>query len=171
MPAGRPTSYKPEYCADVIESGKIGRTLAEMAADIGVDRATIKDWQSTHPEFSSAIKTGLDHAQAWWTEMGRKMTFGLPVELPNGEVLDPKNFNATSYIFQMKNRFREDWSDVRKTEIAGVIGVEHTHTVDVGALTYESREALRAALLPLLAPPVEDGEFVEVDQPGDSSAT
>ena len=100
MPAGRPTKYKPEFCDVVIEAGREGKTLAEMASELDVNRATVTAWVAEHPEFSSAINSGLDHAQAWWENNGRLATFG---GFPG--------YNATSYIFQMKNRFKEDWRD------------------------------------------------------------
>lgn len=102
MPAGRPTKYKPEFCDTVMLAGEEGMTLAEMARELGVDRSTVNDWIAAHPEFSRAIKSGLDRAQAWWEGQGRTATFG-----------GIEGFNATSYIFQMKNRFKEDWSDRR----------------------------------------------------------
>jgi len=100
MPAGRPSKYDPVFCDAVIEAGKEGKTLAEMAAAIGIDRSTLTDWQEQHPEFSRAVKAGLDAAQAWWEQNGRIATFG-----------GIEGFNATSFIFNMKNRFKADWAD------------------------------------------------------------
>ena len=111
MSAGRPTSYRAEYCDTVRLSGAEGKTLAEMARDIGVDRSTLADWCKIHPEFSRAVRAGLDTAQAWWEEQGRIATFG-----------GVDGFNATSYIFQMKNRFRQDWADVSRHEHTGKDG-------------------------------------------------
>lgn len=113
----RPTLYKDEFCDVVVAAGAEGKTLAEMAAEIGVDRATVRDWVENKPEFSRAVKRGLDKAQAWWESEGRKATFG-----------GSPGFNATSYIFQMKNRFRDDWSDTQRVVGAGPEG-EHKHKV------------------------------------------
>ena len=113
MAGGRPTKYDPAMCETVIECGKEGKTLAEMAAAIDVDRATLNDWRNQHPEFSSAVKRGLDLAQAWWESQGRVATFG-----------GVDGYNATSYIFQMKNRFRDDWNDTVKTEHGGKVQTE-----------------------------------------------
>ncbi len=77
-------------------------TLAEMANAIGVDRATVKNWMEQHEEFFHAVKSGLDKAQAWWEAKGREATFG-----------GIDGYNATSYIFQMKNRFKDDWADTK----------------------------------------------------------
>jgi len=105
MPAGRPTKYDPAMCAIVIAAGEDGETLAGMAEACDVDRETINNWMDAHPEFSRAVKRGLQRAQVWWERQGKIGTFG-----------GVKDFNATSYIFQMKNRFRADWNDTVKTD-------------------------------------------------------
>lgn len=102
MPAGRPSKYDPAMCEAVIAAGEQGMTLAEMANEIGVDRATVRNWMEQHEEFFHAVKSGLDKAQAWWEAKGREATFG-----------GIDGYNATSYIFQMKNRFKDDWADTK----------------------------------------------------------
>ena len=111
MPAGRPSKYDPAFCDVVIAAGEEGKTLAGMAEALDVDRDTINNWREAHPEFSRAVKRGLQKAQAWWEDQGRVATFG-----------GIDGFNATSYIFQMKNRFREDWNDTIKQELTGKDG-------------------------------------------------
>jgi hypothetical protein len=108
MPAGRPTKYDESFCAIVLAAGEDGKTLAGMAEALDVDRETVNNWREAHPEFSRAVKRGLQKAQAWWEDQGRIATFG---------AID--GFNATSYIFQMKNRFRDDWNDTIKQEHSG----------------------------------------------------
>ena len=111
MPAGRPSKYNPSMCAIVIAAGEEGETLAGMAEACDVDRETINNWMVAHPEFSRAIKRGLQRAQVWWERKGKEGTFG-----------GVDGFNATSYIFQMKNRFRSDWNDTVKNEHTGADG-------------------------------------------------
>lgn len=118
MAGGRPTKYKPEMCKTVVECGAQGMTLAEMADAIGVTRQTLKEWVSDKPEFSYAVKEGLDKAQAWWERKGREATF------------DSSGFNATSYIFQMKNRFKEDWRDKVEQEHTGGIALVRMNDAD-----------------------------------------
>lgn len=118
MITGRPSKYDPEMCAVVEAAGADGKTLAGMADQLDIDRETLNAWREAHPDFSRAVKRGLEKAQAWWEEQGRVATFG-----------GVDGFNATSYIFQMKNRFREEWSDTHKTEHSGnlsVTGVQYT---------------------------------------------
>ena len=113
MPAGRPTDYKPALCDRVLELGAEGKTLAEIAADLDVARSTLNDWRAKHEEFAYAINRALEKAQAWWENNGRIATFG-----------GFDGFNATSYIFQMKNRFRDDWRDKIEQEHSGGVTVE-----------------------------------------------
>jgi len=87
-------------CEAILDAGAQGMTLAEMADILDIDRSTLADWREKHPEFSRAVKAGLDKAQAWWERKGREATFG-----------GVDGFNATSYIFQMKNRFKEEWAE------------------------------------------------------------
>jgi hypothetical protein len=129
-PGGRPTLYKVEHCEAVIAMGSQGKTLAEMAAGLGVDRATLADWIEKYPEFSRAIKAGLDRAQAWWEEQGRLATFGA---MPG--------FNATSYIFQMKNRFKADWRDKQELDHTSSDGTMTPTRIEIVAATADDNSA------------------------------
>jgi len=108
MPAGRPSLYDPAFCDKVIEVGIDGGSLAEMAEACDVERHTLNAWMEAHPEFSTAVKRGLQKAQVWWERQGKIATFG-----------GAEGFNATSYIFNMKNRFKEDWRDKVEQEHSG----------------------------------------------------
>ena len=106
---GRPTKYNEAFCEKVIELGKIGASKHEMQLELDICHQTMTNWCQEHPEFLAAIKKALEFSQGWWERMGRKATF------------DSEGFNATSYIFNMKNRFKQDWND--KTE------VDNTHAI------------------------------------------
>lgn len=105
MPGGRPTKYKPEFCEVLIECGAEGMGKAEMAAELGIHHSTFNAWIEEKPEFSAAVKEAVSRSQAWWEREGRKATFG-----------KTDGFNATSYIFNMKNRFPNDWRDKREVD-------------------------------------------------------
>lgn len=136
MPTGRPTKYDPAFCDAVIECGREGMGKAEMASELGVAYSTFDLWTQQHPDFSEAVKEARRLSQAWWEKQGRIATFG---------AID--GFNATSYIFQMKNRFREDWNDTVKQEVTGKDGGP-IQTEDKGAgklLAYLDAVSSRAA--------------------------
>ena len=108
---GRPSSYDPAMCDRVVECGREGMGIAEMAAEIGISRETFNVWRKDRKDFSDAVKEAVALSQAWWEKQGRMATFG---------AID--GFNATSYIFQMKNRFRDDWRDKHEMEHSGPDG-------------------------------------------------
>lgn len=110
MPAGRPTKYDPSYCEKVIEMGKYGASKHEMALDLDINFSTFLLWQETHEEFSKAVREATGFAQAWWEKNGRTATFG-----------STPGFNATSFIFNMKNRFKEDWRDRVEQDISAKV--------------------------------------------------
>ena len=138
-PVGRPTKYTPDMCEQVIELGKQGKTLKGMAARLGIEYETLNEWRKTNKPFSDAIKTALALSQEWWEELGQLGAAG-----------QIEGFNATSFIFNMKNRFREDQTDTRENRLTGADGgaiqVENRQVIDMRALSSEAREAMIAAL-------------------------
>lgn len=113
MPAGRPTKYRKEMAAQVAEMGTGGEGLCEIAAELGIHYQTFLDWQAQHPEFSEAVKVARRNSQAWWERQGRLGIFG-----------GTEGFNATGYIFQMKNRFPDDWRDRQEVNHSGGVTVQ-----------------------------------------------
>ena len=111
MAGGRPTKYDPSFCDRVIECGKEGMGKCEMACELGICYNSFELYQEQHPEFMKAVKDAMRHSQAWWEKQGRLATFG-----------GTDGFNATSYIFNMKNRFSNDWRDRQEREISGKDG-------------------------------------------------
>lgn len=82
-----------------------GLSFESFAGRIGTWRSTIYKWTKEHEEFSDAKKVG--------TEMGlltleQKMLAGMN---------DPKNFNVTAWIFYMKNRYKDLYSDKQEHQI------------------------------------------------------
>ena len=106
MPAGRPTKYRPEYCEMIIEHMAEGLSKEAFAGVIGVHKETIYNWAEANPEFSDAIKTGEVKSRLFWEKLGMAGASG------------SDEFNATAWIFNMKNRF--GWRD--KQEISGEDG-------------------------------------------------
>ena len=105
---GRPTKYDPSFCEKVIELGRQGASKAEMALDLGIAYSTFDVWQNDKPDFSEAVKAAERLSQGWWEKQGRIATFG-----------GCDGFNATAFIFNMKNRFKEDWRDKVEQEHTG----------------------------------------------------
>ncbi len=106
---GRPTDYDPAYCERVVELMADGASKTEVAAEMCRSYQTFLNWQQAHPEFLEAVKEGERLSQAWWEKLGRQGASGaVPV-------------NPTMYIFNMKNRFKEHWSDTSKQEVKATV--------------------------------------------------
>lgn len=99
---GRPTRYRAELCGLVIALGSEGKSAAQIAAGLGISRQCWYEWIEAHEAFGDAVKQAAFLAQAWWEDQGQRgITMG-------------KEFNAASWIFQMKNRFRDDYRDTQE---------------------------------------------------------
>ena len=99
---GRPTKYKPEYCEEIVEYMRDGKSLAEFAAYIDVDHDTINNWAKKYSEFFGAKKRAIKLSEAWWTAQGR-------------EALRDREFNHVLWYMNMKNRF--GWRDKQEIEM------------------------------------------------------
>ena len=106
MAGGRPSLYDPAYCEKVIEMGKMGKSIVQMASAFDVTRETIYEWTRVHPEFSDAISRAKVHAQHWWEEMGQA---GLTMQ----------GFNASLWAKNVSCRFREDYSEPKNVILSG----------------------------------------------------
>ena len=114
MPAGRPTKYKKEYCQQVVDFMAQGYSKEATAAHINIAKDTFYAWEKKHAEFSDAIKEGEQKSRLWWEKIGM-----------GGMVGKVPGFNATTWIFNMKNR--HGWVD--KKEITGKDGGSFNITV------------------------------------------
>ena len=112
-PVGRPTSYKPAYCAAVIFAGAQGKSIAWMAANMDVSKDTIYEWEKVHPEFSDALKCARAKSQAWWEDSGQSNML-----LAQGQ----GTFSAAVWSRSMAARFPEDWRENKAVELTGADG-------------------------------------------------
>ncbi len=104
MPIGRPSKYDPAYCEKIVALGKLGKSKAQIASELGVVRNTLDNWAAEHPELVLALREAQEYSLAWWENMAQAV-MSEPVP----------GWNATSFIFQMKNRFRNDYRDKIET--------------------------------------------------------
>jgi transposase len=114
MAAGRPTDYKPEYCELVIELGRKGMSVVEMASEIGVARNTLETlWTAKHPEFQEAFTKAREASQSWWEAMGR-----------TNLIMPPQSgtFQASVWSRSMAARFPNDWREKSETAHTGPNG-------------------------------------------------
>lgn len=95
LKAGRPkTPYDPGYCELLIKHMSEGYSFETFGAHVNCSKDTLYRWRDEHPEFCEAKKQGESKARHWWEEKGAEGACGL---IPN--------FNASVWIFSMKNKF------------------------------------------------------------------
>ena len=61
---GRPTLYRPDYCALAHNYCLLGATNEDLASFFGVTPRTIDNWIAGHPEFATAVREGKAVADA-----------------------------------------------------------------------------------------------------------
>lgn len=93
------SSYKREYCGLLIEHMTSGLDFNSFAKVVGVSRATIDRWAVERPGFGEAKEIGEAAYYHHWIELGVRGAKGLV-----------KNYNASTWIFTMKNKF--GWKDI-----------------------------------------------------------
>lgn len=102
------SKYDPEFARRVVELGREGKSLAQIAATFCVAARTMNRWSEAHAEFAEALDLAKTYAQAWWEDKGQAgITMG-------------KRFNTAAWIFQMKNRFADDYRE--RQEVTGKDG-------------------------------------------------
>jgi hypothetical protein len=99
----RPSSYKETYPDLLIQHMRDGFSYESFAGLIGVHLDTLYDWEHKHSLFSEAKKMAFQQCRLWWEKLGKQGALG------------SKDFNATVWIFNMKNRF--GWRDVMEQKI------------------------------------------------------
>lgn len=107
MPAGRPSDYKDSYGEEILQLMAEGLSLAAAAAEMGIHRQRVYEWEEKHPEFADTIKLARSKRQLF---LERRL-----LKADQGPVV-------TSTIFALKNAAGEDWRDKQEHEHTGKDG-------------------------------------------------
>lgn len=104
----RQTKWRPELNEAVISMGERGLALAQMAAELNVSRKTLFNWtkNSECKGFKEAMEIARTKCEAYWVNVG--------MDGIRGKI---KGFNQVAWIYSMKCRFKEDWSDTQKSDV------------------------------------------------------
>ena len=122
MAGGRPTDYEGEYCEMLIEHMGKGFSFESFAGLLGVCRATVYNWLDLFPEFLDAKKIATEKCRMFWEQQGITGLYETTEFDAETGIKTTKKINPAMYIFNMKNRFKEDWSDTSKQELTGKDG-------------------------------------------------
>lgn len=120
MPAGRPSKYNPAFCQRVIDLGKTGASVVEMACEIGVARSTLEnEWPEHHEQFSVALTMARQHSQMWWEKTGRDALFA-------------DKFQGSVWSRSMAARFPDDWREKSERHNTGTVALVQAMKLDDG---------------------------------------
>jgi hypothetical protein len=138
-PGGRPTKYRPEYCAQAEKLCKLGATDIEIADFLEVDVRTLYRWKGEHEEFCQALKAGKEisderverslFARANGYEHDEVDIRVVDKEIVQTSIRKYYPPDTTAAIFWLKNRRPDLWRD--KTDVEATLKgeIEHTHRV------------------------------------------
>jgi len=125
MASGRPTTYEDRFCDLLIDHMTKGYSFESFAAITDTCKDTLYEWVKVHIEFSDAKKRATDKSRLFWEKVGIENI----VNIETMEKDESGNFNAVktslnsaAWIFNMKNRFKDDWKDKHETELSGNVG-------------------------------------------------
>jgi len=98
----RPSKYTEDVADKVITYMKEGYSIEEVCLELDICKQTFYNWCEKNKELLDSKKKGVDFSKGWWMKQGR-------------ESLNNKEFNATLWYMNMKNRF--GWADNQKTDL------------------------------------------------------
>jgi len=101
-PGGRPTKYSDELCEKIVSYFKCGMSIAEICLELDICKQTFYTWCENHKKFLDSKKKGEFFSEGWWMKQARIN-------------LKDKDFNATLFYMNMKNRF--GWSDKQEVKM------------------------------------------------------
>lgn len=100
---GRPTKYKKAYCQMLIDHMAEGLSYESFSGVINVSPRTIYGWES-NKAFMQAKEEAFGKSRLFWEKIGIQQS-----QTGTG--------NATSFIFNMKNRFPAEWRDKHEVKV------------------------------------------------------
>jgi len=135
---GRPTLYRPEYCAQVYKLCLLGQTDEDIADFFMIAVQTLYNWQEKHPDFLESMRNGKVLADAEVVESLYRRAVGyshddLHIAVSMGDVIKTeikKHYppDVTAQRFWLKNRRPHDWKE--KVEVKEEVSIEAFPDVD-----------------------------------------
>ena len=130
-PVGRPTLYDPSLCERVIALGKLGKSIEQIACELGFSTRVLFKWRDEHEEFMHAMSDAKEYEQVWWESIAQTHMI---------EEKDAAKLNASIWSRSMAARFPKKYRESTKTEITGADGAPLLQGIEVSFVTPEKRD-------------------------------
>lgn len=154
---GRPPDYRPQYCIDMLYGGKMGRTLIQIARDIGTVSMALNRWADKYEDFRYAVDISKEWKLAWLEDMAL------------GQISGTIRGNSGMLRFALVNASPGDYADIKviETRLANKPPKEQP-AIDFNAIPIEDRivlmegfrKAAKGHQRRLSSEDVEDAEIV-----------
>jgi len=112
-PVGRPSKYNPAFCEQVIELGKLGKSVEQIACELGLSTRVMYKWRDEHQEFMHAMEEAKEYEQYWWETIAQTHMI---------EEQGAAKLNASIWSRSMAARFPRKYRESIKQEITGSDG-------------------------------------------------
>jgi hypothetical protein len=154
---GRPSKYQAAFAAQAQKLSALGATDQELADFFEIEVRTLYRWKHDHDEFCQALKAGKETADDRVERSLYQRAIGYEQEevkifMPSGAespVYAPFRAkvapDVTAAIFWLKNRRKEDWRDVSRTEHTGKDG----NAIEVEQKVREDADVVASAIASL----------------------
>jgi hypothetical protein len=100
----------------LIEHMKTGNNYTSFAAVTSKCIETLHNWEDAHPEFLAAKKEAFCLNQAWWQAKAIEALEDTIEYNEKGKPIYKKSINPTILIFNLKNRFPDQWKDRKELD-------------------------------------------------------
>jgi hypothetical protein len=123
---GRPTDYKPEYCELLIEHMSKGLSFEAFGGIVRKSKQTLYDWLQANPEFLDAKMTGTELSRLFWEKLGTDHVLNISESSRSADGSTSsmsKSLNASIWIFNMKNRFKDEWREKQELDVSSDKGI------------------------------------------------
>jgi transposase len=129
-PVGRPSLYDPAYCEQVVELGRLGKSVEQIASNLNLSLRVMYKWRDEHEEFMHAMEDAKQHEQAWWEEQAQAYMV---------ENKESDRLNASLWSRSMAARFPKKYRESVKQEITGAEGAPLLQGIQVTFVKPENR--------------------------------
>jgi hypothetical protein len=117
-PGGRPTKYPKDACERVLQYGREGMCMAEMASEFEVTRETLYEWARVHPEFSDTLSRAQEASEGYWAK-----------QIRDGLKKTPSEFQGAANLKYMAQRFK-GWSEKAHVDTKEIAPTDEAVTPD-----------------------------------------
>lgn len=134
----RPTKYNEEFHARWARSlARRGLTIAQIAKEMGVAKATLYNWMDSYQEFLDAVNEGRSYADSVIEDSLYSLARGVTVKETRRKIVYDDNGqpvpqvvdvvekemppSASACIFWLKNRKPDSWRDKREIDMSETI--------------------------------------------------